>query len=145
MNGETYDALVIGAGFAGLTAARDLAQDGKRVLIIEARDRIGGRARYRPLADTTQYVEMGGGWVDPMYNKALMAEVERYAIPLAEATVAEHVAFVLDGARTDARCPLDGEDMLGLERGLFKILSDARDLDPHTPLDQQDTAALDVP
>jgi monoamine oxidase len=145
MSDETYDALVVGAGFAGLTAARDLAKDGKRVLIIEARDRIGGRAWYRPFADTTQQIEMGGGWVDPMYNKALMKEVERYAIPLAEATVAEHVAFVLDGVRTDAPCPLDGEDMLGLERGVFKILTDARDLDPHTPLDQQDTAELDVP
>jgi monoamine oxidase len=145
MTGETYDALVIGAGFAGLTAARDLAEDGKHVLILEARNRIGGRAWYRQFADTSQHVEMGGGWVDPMYNTALMKEVERYAIPLAEATVAEHVAFVLDGVRSEAPCPLNGEDMLGLERGVFRILDAVRHLDPHTPLDQQDTAELDVP
>jgi len=38
-----YDVIVIGAGFTGLTAARDLSTTGKSVLIIEARDRIGGR------------------------------------------------------------------------------------------------------
>jgi monoamine oxidase len=38
-----YDVIVIGAGFTGLTAARDLSTAGKSVLLIEARDRIGGR------------------------------------------------------------------------------------------------------
>jgi lysyl oxidase-like protein 2/3/4 len=39
----SYDVIVIGAGFTGLTAARDLSTSGKSVLLIEARDRIGGR------------------------------------------------------------------------------------------------------
>jgi NADPH-dependent 2,4-dienoyl-CoA reductase/sulfur reductase-like enzyme len=38
-----YDVIVIGGGFTGLSAARDLSTAGKAVLIIEARDRIGGR------------------------------------------------------------------------------------------------------
>jgi cation diffusion facilitator CzcD-associated flavoprotein CzcO len=38
-----YDVIVIGSGFTGLTAARDISTAGKSVLIIEARDRIGGR------------------------------------------------------------------------------------------------------
>ena len=37
------DIVVIGAGMAGLTAARHLAEAGKRVLVVEARDRVGGR------------------------------------------------------------------------------------------------------
>jgi NADPH-dependent 2,4-dienoyl-CoA reductase/sulfur reductase-like enzyme len=40
---SNYDVVVIGAGFTGLTAARDLSTAGKSVLLIEARDRIGGR------------------------------------------------------------------------------------------------------
>ena len=40
---STYNVIVIGAGFTGLTAARDLSTAGKSVLLIEARDRIGGR------------------------------------------------------------------------------------------------------
>lgn len=40
---QFYDVIVIGAGFTGLSAARDLSSAGKSVLIIEARDRIGGR------------------------------------------------------------------------------------------------------
>lgn len=40
---QFYDVIVIGGGFTGLSAARDLSNAGKSVLIIEARDRIGGR------------------------------------------------------------------------------------------------------
>ncbi|HMI74543.1 MAG TPA: FAD-dependent oxidoreductase, partial [Steroidobacteraceae bacterium] len=40
---DRYDVLVLGAGIAGLAAARSLAAAGQRVALIEARDRIGGR------------------------------------------------------------------------------------------------------
>jgi monoamine oxidase len=44
MNDNTvYDVIVIGCGIAGMTAAQNLMKSGANVLVIEARDRIGGR------------------------------------------------------------------------------------------------------
>src|SRR5690348_2341533 len=40
---DSPDALVIGAGIAGLTAARELSKAGMKALVVEARDRVGGR------------------------------------------------------------------------------------------------------
>src|SRR5262249_44275437 len=42
-NERMIDVLVIGAGAAGLSAARDLSHSGRTVLVLEARDRLGGR------------------------------------------------------------------------------------------------------
>lgn len=56
-----YDVAVIGAGYTGLTAIRDLATTGHNTLLIEARDRIGGRS-WSSHIDGYPY-EMGGTWV----------------------------------------------------------------------------------
>jgi monoamine oxidase len=45
------DVIVVGAGFAGVSAARDLHAAGQNVVVLEARDRIGGRAWSRPIGD----------------------------------------------------------------------------------------------
>lgn len=53
---------VVGAGYAGLTAARRLSQADKSVVVLEARDRVGGRVWTFHLADGSP-VDRGGGWV----------------------------------------------------------------------------------
>lgn len=59
---DCYDVIVIGAGFAGLTAARDLAAQGNLdVLLLEARDRIGGRTC--TVKELDEEYEAGGQWV----------------------------------------------------------------------------------
>ena len=45
---EKFDVLAVGAGYAGAVAARALADQGKRVLVLERRDHIGGNAYDRP-------------------------------------------------------------------------------------------------
>ena len=55
----TYDAIVIGAGFAGLSAAVRLARDGARVLVVEARGRLGGRATAFRDRDSGEAVDNG--------------------------------------------------------------------------------------
>ena len=58
---ERYDVIVVGGGFAGVTAARECALRGRRTLLLEARDRLGGRtwsAGWNGFA-----IEYGGAWV----------------------------------------------------------------------------------
>ena len=62
-----YDVIVIGAGFAGLIATRELSRrHGLNVLIIEGRDRIGGRT-WTAKALGEEF-EMGGTWVRPTHQ-----------------------------------------------------------------------------
>lgn len=42
---KSYDSIILGAGWAGSVAAKELTSKGHRVLVLEARDRVGGRAR----------------------------------------------------------------------------------------------------
>jgi monoamine oxidase len=73
------DTVVAGAGFAGLRAARDLADAGRSVLVLEARDRPGGRAWTRPFAGSGPMVEIGGSWFAPEHAE-VRAELARYGL-----------------------------------------------------------------
>ena len=57
--GKSPDAIVVGGGFAGLAAATHLAQDGARLLLLEARPHLGGRARSWVDPDTGSVVDNG--------------------------------------------------------------------------------------
>jgi monoamine oxidase len=60
------DVVVVGAGLAGLTAARELAGAGLDVQVLEARDRVGGRTLNHSVGDGPEdVVELGGQWVGP--------------------------------------------------------------------------------
>ena len=56
------DVVVVGAGLAGLVAARDLVAAGAEVVVLEARDRVGGRTLTLPAADGT-LIDHGGQWI----------------------------------------------------------------------------------
>ncbi len=72
-----YDVVIAGAGYAGLTAARLLKNAGRLVLVLEARDRVGGRVHTRHL-DDHHYVDLGAQWIGPSQDKmyALLKEFD---------------------------------------------------------------------
>jgi monoamine oxidase len=71
------DVIVVGAGFAGLKAAQELVKTGHSVLVLEGKDRVGGRVKYAELAGRA--VDIGGQWVGAGHD-ALLGEAERLGI-----------------------------------------------------------------
>jgi monoamine oxidase len=74
---DTVDVVIVGAGLSGLIAARKLKRAGKRVIVLEARDRIGGRMYGEPTKLPGGYVDWGGQWIGlDQYNiQELAAEL----------------------------------------------------------------------
>src|SRR5215210_4776189 len=69
------DVAVVGAGLAGLVAARDVDRGGASVAVLEARDRVGGRMLNEPLGDG-KVIEVGGQWVGPTQDRVLALAAE---------------------------------------------------------------------
>lgn len=69
------DYCVVGAGFAGLTAALRLKRAGRSVALLEARDRVGGRT-FTVTRDDGSWIDRGGAWIGPGQDRvyALMGE-----------------------------------------------------------------------
>ena len=89
---RSVDVVVIGGGFAGITAARDLKQRGFDVLLLEARDRLGGRTWHKEVNGFP--VELGGTWIH-WTQPFVWAEKERYGLEIQETPgcAAERIAI----------------------------------------------------
>jgi len=76
------DVAVVGAGLAGLAAARELRAAGRSVLVLEARDRVGGRTLNAAIGDGA-VVELGAQWVGPTQDRiiGLIAELGLETFP----------------------------------------------------------------
>lgn len=88
---KDYDVVVIGGGFAGVTAARDLSQSGAKTLLLEARPRLGGRTFTSTFGD--HKMDMGGtwfGWGQPN----IWAEKLKYNLPITESAAINATSFV---------------------------------------------------
>ena len=89
------DVCIVGAGYAGLTTARRLAQAGRSVAVLEARERIGGRIWTFPLADGSA-VDRGGGWIANRHQ-AILGLAGEVGVSTYKTYVAGHHLLVGEG------------------------------------------------
>ena len=76
---ERFDTVVVGAGMAGVTCARMLADAGRRTVVLEARDRVGGRMHTDRAAGFP--VDLGASWIHGIEHSPLWELVEALGIP----------------------------------------------------------------
>jgi monoamine oxidase len=124
MDVDAVDVVVIGAGLAGLCAARDLVDAGAAVVVLEARDRVGGRTWTNRFPDTGEMVELGGSWFAPEHEAA-PRELARYGLSVRTHALPRQVRWRTDG-RLREGLPVEAGDIAALERALARITADAQ-------------------
>lgn len=92
---ERTDVIVIGAGFAGLVAARELGHAGHKAIVLEARDRVGGRTWTEHALGHD--LELGGTWVH-WAQPHVWAEMTRYGKKIVRSPVAQEAYWLGAGA-----------------------------------------------
>ncbi|MCZ9884712.1 flavin monoamine oxidase family protein [Arthrobacter sp. B2a2-09] len=104
MSNKSYDVIVIGGGFAGVTAARELGRQGYKVALLEGRDRLGGRTWYKDDALPGYSLELGGTWVH-WFQPHVYSEITRYGLELVETVgvSAPELAATVTGGKQSIR------------------------------------------
>lgn len=125
--GSDYDVIVIGGGMAGCAAARETSKAGLRTVLLEARNRLGGRTYYAPFGDKN--VELGGNyiyWLQPH----VWAEVDRYKLPIGDSPAAvnpDRWIYLKDGKPVEADIATFWPKV---DQALIDFCSNSRDVFP---------------
>jgi monoamine oxidase len=133
------DVVIVGAGFAGLTAARELTRQGLNVRIVEARDRIGGRTwlDHRLGHD----LEIGGTWVH-WTQPYVWAELKRYGIGTVASPEPERAFWWAEGERCTG-APAELLELIGTYNARFVTESRRYFPEPFSPLATEDFKEID--
>jgi monoamine oxidase len=92
------DFAIVGAGFAGLTAARELVAQGRSVVVLEARDRVGGRVLNHPVGNGV-ITEVGGEYIGPTMDR-LAALAKAVGVDTFKTYNEGSDVLILEGKRT---------------------------------------------
>jgi monoamine oxidase len=135
MNGIRMRVVVVGAGLAGLTAAVDLAAAGADVIVLEARDRVGGRMHGIPVSASVS-ADGGAAYLGVRHTE-LLAQLRDYGLGLASTEMTGESTFLMSGQRTTpaGRVPPLGAVALGdlfdrLDEVVRSVRTDAPWLSP---------------
>ncbi|NEP54346.1 MAG: FAD-dependent oxidoreductase, partial [Moorea sp. SIO3C2] len=116
------DVIVIGAGISGIYAARELERQGKSVVLLEARDRIGGRLLTKEIHKDVE-VDLGGQWIGPTQDN-MYALVSEYGAEIQPAYFEGKSVISLNNKRKTYKGlipPLPITSLLSLDRAIKKI------------------------
>jgi monoamine oxidase len=127
---DAYDVVVIGGGFAGVTAARESALRGRSTLLLEARDRLGGRTwstNWEGFA-----IEYGGAWVH-WHQPHTFSEITRAGLRISISPDAQRAHWHVGAARRSGTIAQRDEIA---ERGWDQFVDGVREAlpAPHAPL-----------
>jgi monoamine oxidase len=141
---QTADVCVVGAGYAGLAAAWQLKKAGAKVIVLEARNRVGGRTLTGPL-EGGGWIDYGGQWVGPTQDRfyALIDEMGGKTYPTPDHGVSLERS-ILDPKRFQR---LESKDYPGskiLNAAYDKVDTLAATLDVARPWAHPDAEALDA-
>jgi monoamine oxidase len=124
------DVIIVGGGFAGVTAAREAALRGRSVLLLEARDRLGGRTWSAEWDGVP--IEYGGAWVH-WHQPHTWSEITRAGLRVELSEGAEVAGWYVDGKRHEGT--IAERDAIA-ERGWNRFVEGVSDAlpNPHDPL-----------
>lgn len=136
---DTCDVVVVGAGFAGITAARDLTLAGRSVIVVEARDRIGGRTYTDD--EIGRPVELGGAYVH-WTQPNLWREMQRHGLALSTPLPVERVHYLAEGQRHSCtEAEFDARSGNSMDR----FVADSREHFPYpSDVNAADISAVDL-
>jgi monoamine oxidase len=125
-----YDVIVVGGGFAGVTASRETERAGARTLLVEARERLGGRTWASSWAG--EGVELGGAWVH-WHQPHTWSEVTRAGLSVEVSPPADVAGWFVGDERRSGT--LEERDAIA-ERGWNRFVAGVEDAlpRPHDPL-----------
>jgi monoamine oxidase len=125
------DVVVVGAGISGLVAARKLVKAGKSVLVVEARDRVGGRVLNHTLTGGS-VIESGGAFVGPTQNHILALAKELNVETFKEYVTGKNV-YVANGTTLKYTGTVPPDPLILADAALLQLKID--DMSKQVPVD----------